>query len=252
MPYRCTIVFALLFLTISCGSSAEVEDLSDYVPPPIINRIARYDVSHLALTADDLDLPYQKMTSFHVLQLAAIYCDSALMAQTLANGADPNIISRGYHLMPEVATCSDNGLVLTKMMVNAGADVNGSDEYNDNALSFAIGAGDTELVGYLLDNGADLNQRDNDEAYGCNPIHRVATAEMLKFLLDRGASLDEICTSGRTLLHFAAETDNADFIRYLLENEIVDPNSTDYNGETAYDYATANASSAAQTLLRPE
>jgi len=252
MPYRFSIILPLYILMIGCGPSPQVEDLSDYTPPPIINRIARYDVSHLEITADDLDLPYQKMTSFHVLQLAAIYCDSTLMAQTLADGADPNTISRSQHLMPEVAACSDNVLALVKMMVNAGADVNGSDEYNDNALSFAIGGGNTALVGYLLDNGADLAQRDNDEAYGCRPIHRVNTAEMLEFLLDRGASLDETCNFGQTLLHFAATTDNADFIRYLLENEIVNPDATDNNGDTAYDYATANASSAAQTLLRPE
>jgi ankyrin repeat protein len=236
----------------SCGSSAEVEEVTEYIPLPIINRIARYDVAHLEVTEDDLDLPYQKMTPYHVLQLAAYYCDSTLMAQTLADGTDPNIISIGIHLMPEVVSCPENGLLLTKMMVEAGADVNGSDDYNDNALSFAIGIGNTEVVGYLLDKGADLSQRDSDENYGCKPIHRVNTVEMLEFLLDRGATLEATCRSEKTILHFAAEIDNAELIRYILANELVDIAATDSNGETAYDYATANASSAAQTLLRPE
>jgi ankyrin repeat protein len=136
------------------------------------------------------------------------------------------------------------------MMIEAGADVNGSDEYNDNALSFAIGHGSLALVGYLLDNGADLEQRDNDENYGCMPIHRVATVEMLEFLLNTGASLEETCASGKTLLHFAAEVDNVEMIKYLLDTELVDPLATDANGETAYNYATANAAVEAQTLLR--
>jgi hypothetical protein len=252
MRHQFVLFLTCYILTTSCGPTPQVEELEEYPPLLIIERIARYDVSHLEITADDLDLPYQKMTPYHVLQLAAIYCDSTLMAQTLADSTDPNIISRGFHLMPEVVTCPENGLLLTQMMMEAGADVNGSDEYNDNALSFAIGNDDTIVVDYLLDNGADLSQRDNDENYGCRPIHRVATVEMLQFLLERGASLEETCTYGRTLLHFAAEVDNADLIRYILENELLDPAATDGGGETAYDYATANASSEAQTLLRPE
>ncbi len=137
--------------------------------------------------------------------------------------------------MPEVVTDPENGLLLKQMRMEAGADVNGYDEYNDDALSFDIGNDDTVVVDYLLDNGADLSQRDNDENYGCRPIHRVATVEMLQFLLERGASLEETCTYGRTLLHFAAEVDNADLIRYILENELLDPAATDGGGETAYD-----------------
>jgi ankyrin repeat protein len=252
MPVRKYLPLLLLYLLTACANNMEVEEVHlDSTPLPIIERIAGYDVAHLEITAADLGLEYQKMTDVHVFQLAAIYCDSMLMAQTLAKGVDPNTELWDSHQLPEAAACPDNGFQLVKMMLDSGAYINGTDAIGENALSYAIGGGDLELVAYLLDQGADMTQQDFDDEYGCTPIHSSKTVEMLAFLLERGATLENDCTTGRTLLHTAAEEDNGELIRYLLDNELVDREAVDQNGETAYNYATANASVEAQELLRP-
>jgi len=251
MPARKLLPLLLLLLPAACANNnIEVEESEpDYTPLPVIERIAGYDVAHLELTAEDLSLAYQKMTKAHLFELAAIHCDSSLMAQTLAHGVDPNTEFWDNHQLPEAAACLDKGLSLVKMMLDSGAYINETDASGENALSYAIGAGNYELVAYLLDRGADMTQQDYAEDYGCMPIHSAKTIAMLEFLFDRGATLENDCTTGRTILHTAAEEDNADMIRYLLDNELVDPEATDQYGDTAYNYATANASVEAQELL---
>lgn len=252
MLARKSLPFLLLLLLTACANNIEVEKVQlDSAPLPIIERIAGYHVAHLEITAADLGLAYQKMTDVHVFQLAAIYCDSSLMAQTLAKGVDPNTELWDSHQLPEAAACPDDGLLLVKMMLDSGAYINGTDAVGESALSYAIGGDNFELVDFLIQQGGDLMQQDFDDEYGCTTVHSAQTVAMLEFLFARGATLENDCTSGRTLLHTAAENDNGELIRYLLEHELVDPEATDQYGETAYDYATANASKEAQGLLRP-
>lgn len=240
---------ALLFIT--CAD-AQVEDkfTNELPPADSVYTLAGYDVSSWQLTTNDLYAPPQKMTKHHVLGLAAVYCDPVLIAQALADGADHNMITVERLPIMEAALCPDSAVAVLSAMLDAGIDVNAVDYNNENVLSYAIYGGNTEAVEFLLERGADPLQRDTIEGFGCPPIFSVNTPEMLAFLLDNGFTLDQGCVSGRTLLHSAAENDNAELISYILENKLVTPTAIDVNEMTAWDYATENSASAAQDLLR--
>lgn len=242
----------IAYLLFACADAQVEESFTDDLPPADSVRVmAGYDVSHWELTTHDLYAAPQKMTKHHVLGLAAVYCDPALIARSLADGADHNMITIDRLPIMEAALCQDSAVAALTAMLDAGIDVNTVDFNNENVLSYAIYGGSTEAVEFLLARGADSLQRDTIAGFGCPPLFSVSTPEMLGFLLEKGFTLDQGCVSGRTLLHSAAENDNAELIRYILDNNLVLPTAIDENEMTAWDYATENAASAAQDLLRP-
>lgn len=251
MPVRLPPLALLFSLLYACGNGPAVEDAVEIPAADTVRTIAGYDVAHWEATTDDFFDAPQKMTKHHVLGLAAVYCDSALLAQALADGANPNLQTQMNPPVHEAALCPDNAVALVRMFLAAGVDINAVDEYDENVLSYAIAADSLPIVTFLLDNGAAILDRDNVESYRCPPIFSAKSPRMLDYLLGRGLTLTEGCASGRTLLHSAAAEDNTVLIEYLLANDLADPAATDENGETAWDYATNEASGGAQDLLRP-
>lgn len=237
-------------LLTACSPEATVEEA--VIPPAdSVKVIAGYDVTHLQLTEDDLVYAPQKMTKHHLLGLSAVYCDTALMAQALAAGANPALQTEGMLPLFEAALCLDNGVTLLGMLLNHGAAIDRADHSGETALNYAIAEDRFDAVDFLLKNGASLTLTDEIEGYGCPPAYSVQTPEMVAFLQERGADFSAACASGMTLLHFAAENDNGRLIKYLLEQNLVDPRAQDDYGDTAFDYATNYAATEAQDLLRP-
>jgi ankyrin repeat protein len=100
-------------------------------------------------------------------------------------------------------------------------------DYGGNALNTAIGMRDIEMVTFLLDMGADVNERCYFRMRGdWYPIAEAAysgSIEMVQLLLDRGAALE-----GSGALHEAAHNDKVEMMQFLLDkgaevNEVFPP-----------------------------
>ena len=75
----------------------------------------------------------------------------------------------------------------------------------------------TEAISLLLDNGANINIKDN---IGTTPLHNAANknyTEVVKLLLTKGALVNLQNHNGWTPLHFAAFRSNVDVIFLLLQ-----------------------------------
>lgn len=116
------------------------------------------------------------------LMRAAFAGDLELVKLLLAHGADPSIIStdgetmvsaaaglafvHGYHRGQSPA----DRLETVKLFVTLGNDVNQADDYGITPLMAAANLGDTAIIQYLVDQGADLAAYDlgkkNDGAFG--------------------------------------------------------------------------------------
>lgn len=101
-------------------------------------------------------------------------------------------------------------------MISYGAAIKGS-----LALHIACGAGRIDLIQYLLDEGADMNEIPLDDHYLTfqtsyelgPPIHYAADnqqLEVIKFLLDHGADATLRDCAGRTIME-RSRKDNADW-----------------------------------------
>ena len=81
-----------------------------------------------------------------------------------------------------------------------------ANQYGWRLLGRAARWGRADLVGELLDRGADIHARDNDgyDALMIACISSVADLAMVTLLLDRGANLLAVNNYARSALHFAA------------------------------------------------
>ena len=83
-------------------------------------------------------------------------------------------------------------------------------------LHYAVEDGATEVVRFLLENGADVSVAD---ACGRTPVHLCTEAEILQLLRDSGADLRQTDNDGRLLWHFAAANNDILLLRMLLTVE---------------------------------
>jgi len=118
------------------------------------------------------------------LMRAAFSGDLELCTLLLDYGADPATISRDGETMVEAAAglgfiqgytkgkLPFERLEAVKLFVRLGADVNQADDYGITPLMVAGNMGDTKIIQYLVDEGADLGAYDlgkkNDGAFGAS------------------------------------------------------------------------------------
>jgi ankyrin repeat protein len=179
------------------------------------------------------------------LMRAAFSADLELVKLLLAHGADPTIISKDGETM--VAAAAGLGFIqgyskgksaaerldVVKLFVGLGADVNAADDYGITPLMVAGNMGDTKIIQYLVDVGADLGAYDlgkkNDGAFGASVeplmpvdyaigvgtfvpnnaviIHEDAVALMFRLMKERGITHT---TSECTLRGFTCAQANVD------------------------------------------
>jgi len=93
----------------------------------------------------------------------------------------------------------------------------GSLELDRSALHYAAAEGNIELAAKLLDNGADVNQRD---WFGMTPLHHAAKhgdEDIVELLCRRGADLSLLDDTNNTALQVALDNDH----RHL--QQLLDP-----------------------------
>jgi ankyrin len=179
------------------------------------------------------------------LMRAAFSADLELVKLLLSYGADPNVISSDGETM--VAAAAGLGfiqgyskgrspaerLAAVKLFVELGGDVNQADDYGITPLMVAGNMGDTAIIQYLVDKGADLGAYDlgkkNDGAFGASVeplmpvdyaigvgtfvpnnaviIHEEAVALMFRLMKERGI---QHTTSECTLRGFTCAVANVD------------------------------------------
>lgn len=189
------------------------------------------------------------------LMRAAFSGDLELVKLLLSYGADPKVISSDGETMVEAAAglgfiqgyskgrSAAERLQVVKLFVEMGGDVNQADDYGITPLMVAGNMGDTAIIQYLVDTGADLGAYDlgkkNDGAFGASVeplmpvdyaigvgtfvpnnaviIHEDAVKLMFKLMADRGI---KHTTSECTLRGFTCAQANVD-PKYATPAEIM-------------------------------
>jgi TolB-like protein len=113
----------------------------------------------------------------------------------------------------------------------------------------AILSDEPETVKALIDKGADVNEKDQDNF---TPLHWAAyygKTDMVKILLNRGAQVNAGSTAYGTPLIIAAQYGFMDTVKALVEKG-ADANMADGTGKTALSYAEAGKYEAIVQLLK--
>ncbi len=130
-------------------------------------------------------------------------------------------------------------LEVVKYLVEQGADVNAKDEDGWTVLHAVDEGGNLEVVKYLVEQGADVNAKGE---WGRTALHAVAEGgnlEVLKYLVEQGADVNAKGEWGRTALYSAARRGNLEVVKYLVEQG-ADVNAKTKDGETVLQTAEKN------------
>jgi hypothetical protein len=138
--------------------------------------------------------------------------------------------------------CAENGLTTSVKRLLSIRNINVNvkdDEFGETPLDNAALNGHIEIARLLLQNGAEVNVRNN---YGNTPLHYAAEnghVDILHLLVENGADLEAQSNYGERALHYAARYGNLPFIQELISRYHVDINARMNNGETALRVARA-------------
>ena len=151
---------------------------------------------------------------------------------------------------PLHAAALANARETAEVLLQNGADINAKDDEGATSLHFAALANARETAEVLLQNGADIDTRAKD---GLTPLHAAALAnarETAEVLLQNGADINAKNEDGITPLHFAAGANAWETAEVLLQNE-ADINAKGKDGVTPLHYAAGeNARETAEVLLQ--
>jgi ankyrin repeat protein len=160
-------------------------------------------------------------------------------------GAD---IARGDNtgITPLHIAASRDRASMTDYLIEKGAFIDVKDQNECTPLHNAAMQGSWNAARILIQRGADLKAKDRN---GNTPLHRAAYLldwtlqknhhRVGEFLIQKGAPLDECNELGRTPLHEAAQSNNLEFARLLLNNG-ASTGMKDIDGQTALMEAVLN------------
>ena len=133
-------------------------------------------------------------------------------------------------------------------MMESGMPVDILDEYGNTALMNAARNNRTDVVRYLLANGANVNKQDRS---GNTALHKASNnnhTDVVRCLLANGANVDKQNRSGWTALHEASLYNKTDLIIVLLQHG-ASRDIKDKYGRTPIDYARGKNHKEAVDLL---
>jgi len=189
----------------------------------------------------------------NALMWAASQRQSAVVEELIRGGADIHAGSKNKHT-PLMFAAQQNDVETARILLRAGAKPNhGSGDMS--ALIIASAMGHTKMVDLLLDNGADPNVSDwrgynplllvvRDSNYGIDLAQKDSIVAIVNSLLKHGANpnlrlkqpkaqtITEISLDGATPLVLAAEVNNVEVVKLLLDAG-ADPRIPTEQGTTA-------------------
>jgi ankyrin repeat protein len=161
--------------------------------------------------------------------------DLGMVELLLARGADPNLAGKDRYPPLETAI-GFRRLDVAELLYKAGVEVNppGVDLLN---VAAGLGGGGEAFVRWLLERGARLDRTDTSFAPALIIAAQTGNVETVQLLLDYGADVNtRIEEDGRTALHVAAASGWPDIVRALLEHG-ADVGALDVSGRSVLDAA---------------
>ncbi|KAI5366970.1 hypothetical protein J4E82_010917, partial [Alternaria postmessia] len=106
---------------------------------------------------------------------------------------------------------------IVKMLLDAGADVNAQDRDYSNALQAASAGGHKQVVKMLLDKGAEVNAQGGDYSNALQAASAGGHKQVVKMLLDKGADVNAQGGDYSNALYVASEGGHEQVVKMLLD-----------------------------------
>ncbi len=156
-------------------------------------------------------------------------------------GFDVNYVfkdsSKEFMLLHFAANFGDTNV--TKLLLEEGANIDIKDQNKNTPLHLAASNGHTDIVKLLMEKGSDLSVVNKE---GNTSLHLAASnghIDIVKFLMEKGSDLSAVNKNGDTLLHLAASNGHTDIVKLLMEKGS-DLSSMNKDGDTPLSTAFYN------------
>lgn len=153
--------------------------------------------------------------------------DERTVAELLKRSVDVDMVSpEGDPLL--ILAIKEGKLGMIKTLLAARPKVDARNAYGETAVMLAALRGQTEVVRWLLDHGAQLNH------LGWTPLMYAAINNRLdiaRILIGRGADVNAVAENGTTPLMMAAREGHQQMVHLLLEH------GADVNHKTKFGYS---------------
>ena len=173
---------------------------------------------------------------------AAMY-DEELVRKLIDLGSDVNLPAELTGFTPLMASAGCHNIAITELLIEKGADIEARNDDDINALVYASTYNNEEMVKFLLEKGADANtvcEIENEHTdISSTPLMNAAyrgNTNIINMLLENGADINYTTDYGMTALMYAASFNQFEAAKILLENN-ADTSITDEYGRTALDLA---------------
>ncbi len=192
---------------------------------PLFDAVKNNDLSTLKSLLDKkINANVYDDDSDHILMYAAFYASADCMELLINNGANVNAVNKT--LETPLMWCNHD-LQKTKLLLQHGANVNAIAASGNTALLVAcVGAGQYEIVKFLLDNGADpfaINNKGQTALFRTATFGDTATARML---VNKGIDINAKTLNKETAMETATVNENKEMLYWLLNNG-ASPNISD-------------------------
>ena len=180
------------------------------------------------------------------LYYAVYYNNAEIVKLLLAHKADPNVGKTG--ITPLSISAGEGYLDIAKMLLAAGADVNGKSLYGITALGRACAKDRLEMAKLLIENKADPNA---GKGVLGTPLHDAAASgdvELLKLLIAAGANVSAADIDGKKARDVAQFYQKTEAVAYLDSIPAPTPLAQDTEKQETVTY---NADGLVFTFLAP-
>ena len=215
-------------MLIERGAASNKANKYGETPLHLAARNGKIDVFRY-LTEKGADINIRDAHGRTVLHYAAFSSDVKIIKILLDRGMSVDLTD-ARKLTPLHISAAEGNLEATKALVEGGALLNKGNRYGNTPLILAARNGKLEVFRYLTEIGADINILD----VGSTVLHHAAlsgSAEFIKILLDKGMSVDLTNVDHSTPLHFSAAFGNLETMKALVAGGAA-LNNTNKDGDT--------------------
>lgn len=160
---------------------------------------------------------------------AAVHGDETMLDYLIEAGHEIHP-EKSPSIMPLHAACYNGRLGAAQRLVSAGIDVNHLDEFGGTPLMRASSGGRTELVRWLVENGADAKTRETRPSGSTALELGVSNADVARLLLDHGAEWSP--TAFASAIHHGNErsisimSDRGGFVHFVSDPAMASQHDT--------------------------